>query len=195
VPLVFRHGAAEVAFIVLLLTWTVFEAVMRVLQRLRATGPDTRDPSYFVLLPALLAAVVAAEVLGRRGRLLWPGGLVWPVVAGLVLMAAGIGLRAWSIVTLGRFFQYQIKVQPGHQVVTRGPYRYVRHPSYTGIAMVLAGIALASGDVWSLLAVAVLGGAGLAVRIRAEERQLTQALGAEYERFAAGRKRLVPGVW
>ena len=194
-PLVFRHGAAEVAFIVLLLTWTVFEAVMRVLQRLRATGPDTRDPSYFVLLPALLAAVVAAEVLGRRGRLLWPGGLVWPVVAGLTLVAAGIGLRAWSIVTLGRFFQYQIKVQPGHQVVTSGPYRYVRHPSYTGIAMVLAGIALASGDVWSLLAVAVLGGAGLAVRIRAEERQLTQTLGAEYERFAAGRKRLVPGVW
>ena len=48
---------------------------------------------------------------------------------------------------------------------------------------------------WSLLAVAVLGGAGLVVRIRAEERQLTQALGAEYEHFAAGRKRLVPGVW
>ena len=48
---------------------------------------------------------------------------------------------------------------------------------------------------WSLLAVALLGGAGLAVRIRAEERQLTQALGAEYEHFAAGRKRLVPGVW
>ena len=194
-PLAFRPGAAAVAFTVLLVTWVVFETVMRVLQRLRATGPDTRDPSYFVLLPALVAAVVAAEVLGRRGRLLWPGGLVWPVVAGLVLMAAGIGLRAWSIVTLGRFFQYQIKVQPGHQLVTRGPYRYVRHPSYTGIAMVLAGIALASGDVWSLLAVAVLGGAGLAVRIRAEERQLTQALGAEYERFAAGRKRLVPGVW
>jgi protein-S-isoprenylcysteine O-methyltransferase Ste14 len=194
-PLVFRHGAAGVAFIVLLLTWAAFETVMGVLQRLRATGPDTRDPSYFVLLLALLAAVVAAEVLGRRGRLLWPGGLVWPVAAGLVLIAAGLGLRAWSIVTLGRFFQYQIKVQPGHQVVTSGPYRYVRHPSYTGIAMVLAGIALASGDVWSLPAVAVLGGAGLAVRIRAEERQLTQALGADYERFAAGRKRLVPGVW
>ena len=58
--------------------------------------------------------------------------------------------------------------------------------------MVLAGIALASGDVWSLLAVTALGGAGLAVRIRAEERQLTQALGAEYERFAAGPSE--PGV-
>ena len=53
----------------------------------------------------------------------------------------------------------------------------------------------ACNDVLSLLAVAVLGGAGLAVPIRAEERQLTRALGAEYEDFAAGRKRLVPGVW
>jgi len=49
--------------------------------------------------------------------------------------------------------------------------------------------------VWSLAAAAALGGAGLAVRIRAEERQLTQALGAEYQQFAAGRKRLVPGLW
>ncbi len=48
---------------------------------------------------------------------------------------------------------------------------------------------------WSLLAVAVLGGTGLAVRIRAGERQLTESLGEEYEDFAAARKRLVPGVW
>ena len=69
------------------------------------------------------------------------------------------------------------------------------HPSYSGILLVLAGIALATGDVLSLAAVAVLGGTGLTVRIRAEERQLTEAQGAQYERFAAQRKRLVPGVW
>jgi protein-S-isoprenylcysteine O-methyltransferase Ste14 len=63
------------------------------------------------------------------------------------------------------------------------------------VAVVLAGIALACDDVWSLVAAAALGGTGLAVRIRAEERQLAQALRAEYEHFAAGRKRLVPGVW
>jgi protein-S-isoprenylcysteine O-methyltransferase Ste14 len=195
VPLVFRHGGAETAFIVALAAWVVFEFVMRVRQRLRSSGPPAWDRSAVVLLPCLAAAVVLAQMLGRRGGLLWPGGLVWPVVAGIVLIAAGIGLRAWSIATLGRFFQYWIKVQPGHHVVTGGPYRYVRHPSYSGIALVLAGIALACDDVWSLVAVAVLGGVGLAVRIRAEERQLTQALGAEYEHFAAGRKRLVPGVW
>jgi protein-S-isoprenylcysteine O-methyltransferase Ste14 len=195
VPLIFRPGAAKAAFTVALAAWVVFEFVMRVRQYLRARGPAARDRSVFVLVPCLAASIVAAEVLGRRGRLPWPGGLVWPVVAGVALIAAGIGLRAWSIAALGRFFQYQIKIQPGHRVVTGGPYRFVRHPSYGGIALVLAGIALACDDVWSLVAVAVLGGAGLAVRIRAEERQLTQALGAEYGHFAAGRKRLVPGVW
>ncbi len=194
-PLIFRHGAAAVAFNVAVAAWLVFELVMRVRQGRRAGGPATRDPTAFVLIPCLVAAVIAAEQLGRHGPLPWPGGLVWPVVAGVALIAAGVGLRAWSIGTLGRFFQYQIKVQPGHRVVTDGPYRYVRHPSYSGIALVLAGIALACDDVLSLLAVAILAGAGLAVRIRAEERQLTQVLGAEYEHFAAGRKRLVPGVW
>jgi protein-S-isoprenylcysteine O-methyltransferase Ste14 len=53
----------------------------------------------------------------------------------------------------------------------------------------------APADVWSLVAVAVLGGTGLAVRIHAEERQLNESLGSEYADFAAGRKRLIPGVW
>jgi len=195
VPLVYRHGTAETVYSAALLVWVVFEFAGRVRQHLRSQGPASLDRSAFVLVPSLVAAVVVTQLLGRRGALVWPGGLLWPVVAGVVLMAAGIGLRAWSIATLGRFFQYWIKVQPGHRVVTGGPYRYVRHPSYTGLALVLAGLALASGDVWSLAAVAVLGGAGLAARIRVEERQLTQALGAEYEQFAAGRKRLVPGLW
>ena len=190
----YRHGAAETVFIIAVLVWVVFEAVMRTVQRLRTTEPSD-DRSYFVLLPCIAGSIIAAEVLGRRGGLLWPGGLEWPFVAGIVLIIAGIGLRAWSIASLGRFFQYRITVQSGHQVVTKGPYRYVRHPSYTGIALVLAGVALACDDVWALLVVAVLGGLGLYVRIRTEERQLTKALGDEYEHFAAGRKRLVPGVW
>lgn len=195
VPLIFRHGAAEAAFTVAVVAWLVFEFVMGISLRTRAVGSVARDWTVLVLLSCEVAAMTAALVLGRRGGQPWPGGLAWPVVAGLALIAAGIGLRAWSMATLGRFFQSRITVQPGHRVVTGGPYRYVRHPSYSGILLVLAGVALACDDVWGLLAVAVFGGIGLAVRIRAEERQLTQALGAEYERFAAGRKRLVPWVW
>jgi protein-S-isoprenylcysteine O-methyltransferase Ste14 len=107
----------------------------------------------------------------------------------------GAGIRAWAIGSLGRFFQYQIEIQPGHRVVTRGPYRFVRHPSYTGITLAIIGFAVGCGDVYCLLATVVLIAIGLAVRIRAEERQLTEALGAEYREFAAHRKRLIPGVW
>jgi protein-S-isoprenylcysteine O-methyltransferase Ste14 len=194
-PLVFQHGTAATAFQVAVGGWVAFESVMAVRQRSRLRGRPARDPSRFVLSACLAGSIFAAVRLGRDGPVPWPGGRIWPVAAGLVLIASGIGLRAWSIATLGRFFQYHIQVQAGHRVVTAGPYQYVRHPSYTGIALVLGGIALATGDVLSLAAVAILGGAGLAVRIRAEERQLTAALGAEYERFAAQRKRLLPGVW
>ncbi len=194
-PLIFRPGTAATAFEVAVVGWLVFEFAMAVRQRWRVTGRPARDPTGVVLSACIGGSIFAAVRLGRDGPLLWPGGRVWPVVAGIALIAAGVGLRAWSIATLGRFFQYQIQVQAGHRVVTGGPYRYVRHPSYSGIALVLAGIALATGDVLSAAAVAVLGGAGLAVRIRTEERQLTDALGPEYERFAAQRKRLVPGVW
>jgi hypothetical protein len=59
-------------------------------------------------LACIGGAIVAAEELGRSGVLPWPGGLLWPVVAGLALIAAGIGLRAWPITVLGHFFQYRI---------------------------------------------------------------------------------------
>jgi protein-S-isoprenylcysteine O-methyltransferase Ste14 len=194
-PLVFQHGAATTAVSVVTVTWLLFELVMNIRQRLQARGSSSHDPSIFAVTAGIAGSLVGAELLGRRGPLPWPGGGLWPVVAGLVLIVAGIGLRAWSIITLGRFFQYQIRVQPGHRVVTAGPYRYVRHPSYTGIALALLGVALACGDVLGLIPVVVFGGTGLAVRIRAEERQLAGALGAEYRQFAAERKRLVPGLW
>jgi len=194
-PLVFTAGAAQGALIGVSGAWWVFEAVMNVRQWRRAGRSLSRDPTYVLVYVCVAASVIAAQVLGRRGGLLWPGGLVWPVAAGLTLIVACIALRAWSIITLGRFFQYSIGIQSGHTVVTTGPYRFVRHPSYTGLALGVIGYALACGDVWSLLAAAALAGLGLTVRIRVEERQLRESLGADYDAFAASRKRLIPGVF
>ena len=194
-PLVFQHGAAATAFRLAIGVWVAFEVLMTVRQRLRLGRRPARDPSGWLLGACIGGSIVLAVRLGRDCLPLWPGGRTWPVVVGLAMVAAGIALRAWSIATLGRFFQYRIEVQADHRVVSGGPYRYVRHPSYSGLALVLIGLALATGDVPSLVAAVVLAGAGLAVRIHAEERQLTEALGSEYERFAAARKRLVPGIW
>jgi protein-S-isoprenylcysteine O-methyltransferase Ste14 len=194
-PLIFGHGTAKTVFFAVVLAWALFESANRVRQHVRSQASSTLDPSAFVLVPCMGGAVVGAVLLGKHGGLPWPGGQLWPVVAGIALIVAGAALRAWSIVTLGRMFQYWIKIQPGHQVVTGGPYRYVRHPSYTALSLCLIGFALGCGDVWSLLVMAVLGGIALGTRIWVEERQLTAALGTEYEQFAATRKRLVPGVF
>ena len=194
-PLVFTHGPAQDALIAVSGAWWVFEAVMNVRQWLRAGRGLSRDPTYVLMYVCVAASVVLAQILGRRGGLLWPGGRLWPVVAGLTMVVACVAVRAWSIITLGRFFQYSIRIQSGHTVVTTGPYRFVRHPSYTGLALGVAGYALASGDVWSLVAAAALAGFGLTVRIRVEERQLRAALGADYDEFAARRGRLIPGLF
>jgi protein-S-isoprenylcysteine O-methyltransferase Ste14 len=194
-PLVFTPGAAQDALIAVSGAWWVFEAVMNARQWLRAGRGLSRDPTYVLVYVCVAASVIAAQILGRRGGLLWPGGRLWPVVAGLTMVVACVAVRAWSIITLGRFFQYSIRIQSGHTVVTTGPYRFVRHPSYTGLVLGVAGYALACDDVWSLVAAAVLTGFGLTVRIRVEERQLREALGADYDQFAARRKRLIPGVF
>jgi protein-S-isoprenylcysteine O-methyltransferase Ste14 len=194
-PLVFTSGAARGTLYGISGAWWAFEAVMNVRQWLRAGRSLGRDPTLALVYVLVAASVAAAQILGRRGGLLWPGGRLWPVVAGLVLIVACIALRAWSIGTLGRFFQYAIQIQSGHTVVTSGPYRFVRHPSYTGLILGVTGYALACGDVWSLAAAAVLTGTGLTIRIRVEERQLRDSLGADYDEFAARRKRLIPGLF
>ncbi len=194
-PLVFTAGPAQDALIGVSAAWWLFEAVMNVRQWLRAGRSLTRDPTYVLMYVSVAASVIAAQLLGRHGGLLWPGGRIWPVVAGLTMIVACVAIRAWSIITLGRFFQYSIGIQSGHTVVTTGPYRFVRHPSYTGLILGVAGYALACGDVWSLLAAAALAGSGLAVRIRVEERQLRRSLGAPYADYSSRHKRLIPGVF
>jgi protein-S-isoprenylcysteine O-methyltransferase Ste14 len=80
-------------------------------------------------------------------------------------------------------------------VIDTGPYRWVRHPSYSGLILTLLGLGPALGN-WAALAVlVVVPTVGLVVRIRVEERALLEALGEPYRRFAAGRPRLLPGVW
>jgi protein-S-isoprenylcysteine O-methyltransferase Ste14 len=130
----------------------------------------------------------------------WSGGAIdafrWPLfVVGLVLMAAGIVVRQWAIVTLGRFFTVDVRVHAGQRVVERGPYRWVRHPSYTGLLLFFVGVGLSLDNWASLVVLALLPAAGLLVRIRAEERALVAALGDEYRRYAARRRRLFPGIW
>jgi protein-S-isoprenylcysteine O-methyltransferase Ste14 len=115
--------------------------------------------------------------------------------AGLVLLWCGVGLRLWSFHTLGRYFTFTVQTSGDQPVITSGPYRWVRHPSYAGILLAVIGLGLLIGNWLSLLCLTVAIAVGLVNRIRVEERALLGALGERYRDYAAGRKRLIPFVW
>ena len=114
---------------------------------------------------------------------------------GLVILLTGLVLRGWSIKTLGAYFTASVKVSADQPVITAGPYRMLRHPSYTGLLLVMTGIGLASANWAGAIGMAVLTLAGILWRIHAEERALLTTLGDPYRAYAAQHKRLVPLVW
>jgi protein-S-isoprenylcysteine O-methyltransferase Ste14 len=117
-------------------------------------------------------------------------------LAGLALLAAGLGLRGWSFAALrGRYLNFSVAVRTDHPVLTAGPYRLLRHPGNAGILLICTGIGLASANWVGLAAMTVAPLAIVVWRIRAEERALLGALGEAYRRYAADHKRLVPLVW
>lgn len=118
-----------------------------------------------------------------------------PVLVGEAIFIAGLALRFWAVLTLGRFFKVTVSIQERHTVVRSGPYRLLRHPSYTGLLLILLGLGLALETWLGLAAIVVLPLIGVLIRIRVEEAVLLEALGSEYASYAAETRRLIPGVW
>jgi protein-S-isoprenylcysteine O-methyltransferase Ste14 len=113
---------------------------------------------------------------------------------GLALFALGGVLRIWPMFVLGERFSGLVAIQPGHALVTGGPYRYVRHPSYLGMMLGLAGWALLFRSAVGLAAVA-LALVVLAARIEDEETLLASHFGDAYAEYRRRTWRLVPGVY
>ena len=135
----------------------------------------------------LLAALVPAA---RAGADTW-----WTLGLGVAMVLAGAALRDWAIVTLGRYFRRQVTIELGQTVIRRGPYRWLRHPAYSGILLAVAGLGLAFGSWFGAALSASIMFAGLLPRIRVEERALEKAFGDDYTDYAASTARLVPRVW
>ena len=115
--------------------------------------------------------------------------------AGLALMALGQLLRWWSIATLGRLFTVYVAIRDGHRVVESGPYRYVRHPSYSAILLFHLGAALCFGNALSAIALLVPVSLAIGNRMRVEEAALVNGLGPAYREYMTRTKRLVPGLY
>lgn len=117
------------------------------------------------------------------------------VAAGFAITFAGLVLRLWAIRTLGEFFTSTVMVGAGQHVVDHGPYRLVRHPSYTGTILTCLGVSVAlASEAGALLVVALVVPAYM-YRIHIEERTLVAGLGEAYRAYRAHTWRLIPFVF
>jgi protein-S-isoprenylcysteine O-methyltransferase Ste14 len=193
----YQTHAIGALYLLVLLTWYGMEIIEWLRQRQwRKDAARIGPRSYW---PALWAcAVVAVTMLFLAPHIasaaeIGDGGAAFAV--GMVILVAGVALRAWSFLTLGRYFTFTVKVSPDQPVVTAGPYRVLRHPGYAGGMLGMIGVGLIWGNWLTLATVTVLWLALIVWRIRTEEKALLAALDDRYRAYAAHHKRLVPLVW
>jgi protein-S-isoprenylcysteine O-methyltransferase Ste14 len=118
----------------------------------------------------------------------------WLRWIGVVAGAAGLALQNWAIISLGRWFTLRVALLPGHELVRAGPYRLLRHPSYTGLFLWLLGIPLAFGS-WGGVVVLAVALPFAILRMREEEALLQREFGPSFDAMQRETYRLVPYVY
>ena len=113
---------------------------------------------------------------------------------GLLLSVLGVGLSLWSIVTLGRHYDLVLELHAGHQLIRGGPFAWVRHPVYTGLALHFIGACLATGNMLLTVGTLFVTIPAFVARARAEERLLREQFGADYDRYVDEVPMFVPGL-
>jgi len=176
--------------------WFALEIALLVRDLLRRDGRRGRDRGTRAIVAYSLAGSVALGLLLPAWLPAWdaPAPSAF-AVAGTVVIWAGLAVRLWAVLTLGRSFSTFLQVSADQPVVTRGPYRWVRHPSYTGLSLVVLGFGLGAGHWLSLVVCAVVPPLALSRRIAVEESELVRLLGDRYRRYQRSTRRLLPGVW
>jgi protein-S-isoprenylcysteine O-methyltransferase len=165
-------------------------------RQLRSKGAGTRRDSgtLQIVLIACYASVAVAMYMaikddGHLARFTLLG------VLGLVLLITGMVIRGYAIWTLRRFFTVDVTIFDDHRLVRAGPYRYLRHPSYTGALLSFYGLAVGFENGWAALVISVPPTIAFFIRMRVEEAALRAAFPSEYPEYERATRRLIPFIY
>jgi protein-S-isoprenylcysteine O-methyltransferase Ste14 len=178
--------------------WAIWELYWGISARSvkRATSKEslsTRVPVIIGLLLSLVLMLAPGWLGPFFGRRLLPNGdLLY--FTGLALLLFGMYWAFWARHTLGSNWSGRVTIKEGHELITRGPYHWVRHPIYTGVLFAFAGTALALGRMGNLFAIGIML-VVFAHKIRLEEKVLDRHFGQKYADYRRSAKTLIPLVW
>jgi protein-S-isoprenylcysteine O-methyltransferase Ste14 len=181
---------------VLIWVWVASEIVIAFGTRAKSGSASVRDRgSLAILWMVITTACLAAGWLGEVRFARIPISSPTAKMVGIVVLVAGLALRWTAVLTLGKFFTSNVAIHEGQTVLRTGVYRYLRHPSYTGLWLAFAGLAFHYRDWVSLFVVLLPITAAMLYRIRVEEAALVGAFGTEYEDYRKTTSRLIPRLY
>jgi protein-S-isoprenylcysteine O-methyltransferase Ste14 len=181
-------------WLALIIAWLVLATQPQLGPRRLVTDRGDRLSALAILVALVTGLVVAVVDFGYRSELR-PAPVSPPLLAGAFVAAGGLVLRLWAIRTLGRFFTATVQVAAEQRLVQSGPYRVLRHPSYTGALLAVLGLAVAFACAVGIVVTLALGIAAYTYRMAIEERALVAELGDAYRAYCERTWRLVPFVY
>ena len=181
------------SFLILGLVWFASELL---LTRHSGAGATSKDRGslgilWFIEIVSIGCAVTIAYHCPAYGL---PARHLFRIL-GICIFVVGLALRLYAILYLGRFFTINVAIATDHRLIDSGPYRFVRHPSYTGASMLFFGLGLGIGNWLSLAVIVAPIFAAFWWRMKIEESALAEALGDPYRRYMERTKRLVPMIY
>jgi protein-S-isoprenylcysteine O-methyltransferase len=172
-----------------------FELFLLATRRGKVEANPADRGTIYVAWALILGGCFSGFLLARQMTV-----LNWPVNSPIVclavfLLVGGIALRIWAIRHLGRFFTVDVGIQQGHRPVEDGPYRFVRHPWYSGSLAALVGVGFLSFNWLGLFLIITCTLVAYALRVTVEEKVMLAHFGAQYAEYAGRTKRLIPWIY
>jgi len=192
-PLFVQEALPAAVFWTLVVAWALTELRGYRTRRAGTRAQDAESLRFIILgvwggiaLNSLFTLTLDGAILPARDVAFW---------LGIGFLAAGVALRQYAVRALGRLWVHEVAIQAEHEVIEAGPYRWIRHPAYSGSLMGFIGVGLAMGNWAALLVIAAIPMMAYAYRVSVEERALAQALGDEYRAYMRRTRRFIPFVF
>jgi protein-S-isoprenylcysteine O-methyltransferase Ste14 len=182
-----------IIFFITMGVWISFEILLVILDSGTAFKVNSQNSKVILLLSII--TLTTAAVFSRFPIAYLAGSEDIHFIIGTVIMWQGLLLRLWSIYSLGGLFSTAIGVNSEQRIITSGPYKYIRHPSYMGSLIIFLGFTIAMGNIIGIFTTLILMSLGYYLRMDMEEKHLLYLAGEQYKEYMSRTKKLIPLIY
>jgi protein-S-isoprenylcysteine O-methyltransferase Ste14 len=186
----------DIAVIFSSIAWGLNEWTLMLFSR-RNEKKATDNKSYTLLIILISVSLgICVSVVARASdmRILYSSSPLFPYI-GFACILLGIALRWTAFFTLKNHFTTNVTIQADHQLIKKGPYKYIRHPAYLGSMISFLGLGLCYANWLSLIIILVPYAMAILRKINFEEEALERHFSVEYSKYRDATKKILPFIY